>query len=92
MLLPAGLQKYYHTSNHIERLNKEPKRRSKVIGVFPNEDSVFRLIGSVLMEMHDAILAGRAVLSRDSLSSILKSGIPARLRVIAWEQQQLMAV
>ena len=55
MLLPAWLRRFYRTSNQIERLNKELKRRSKVIGVFPNEDSVLRLMGSVLMERHDAI-------------------------------------
>ena len=49
MLLPAWLRRFYRTSNQIERLNKELKRRSKVIGVFPNEDSVLRLMGSVLM-------------------------------------------
>jgi Transposase and inactivated derivatives len=46
MLLPAWLRRYYRTSNQIERLNRELKRRSKVIGVFPNEDSVLRLMGS----------------------------------------------
>ena len=47
MLLPASLRRFYRTLNQIERLNKELKRRSKVIGVFPNEDSVLRLMGSV---------------------------------------------
>jgi len=91
MLLPVGLQRYYRTSNHIERLNKELKRRSKVIGVFPNEDSVLRLMGSVLMEMHDAMLIGRAVFSQDSLANLLKSDIPNKLVVIAEEQKQLRA-
>ncbi len=91
MLLPVGLQRYYRTSNHIERLNKELKRRSKVIGVFPNEDSVMRLMGSVLIECHDAMLAGRAVFSKESLPSLLKSDVPAKLIVIAEEQRQLRA-
>lgn len=91
MLLPAWLRRFYRTSNQIERLNKEMKRRSKVIGVFPNEDSVLRLMGSVLMERHDAMLAGRAVFSKDSLSALLKSDIPAKLIVIAEEQRQLRA-
>ena len=43
MLLPAWLRRYYRTSNQIERLNKELKRRSKVIGVFPNEFSPTRI-------------------------------------------------
>lgn len=91
MLLPAWLRRFYRTSNQIERLNKELKRRSKVIGVFPNEDSVLRLMGSVLMERHDAMLGGRAVFSKDSLSAILNSDIPAKLIVIAEEQRQLRA-
>ena len=91
MLLPAWLRRFYRTSNQIERLNKELKRRSKVIGVFPNEDSVLRLMGSVLMERHDAMLAGRAIFSKDSLSALLKSDIPAKLIVIAEEQRKLRA-
>lgn len=91
MLLPIGLQKYYRTSNHIERLNKELKRRSKVIGVFPNEGSVLRLIGSVLIELHDAMLTGRAVFSPDSLSALMQSEVPSKLIIIAGEQQRLRA-
>ena len=91
MLLPAWLRRFYRTSNQIERLNKELKRRSKVIGVFPNEDSVLRLMGSVLMERHDAMLAGRAIFTKDSLSALLKSDIPAKLIVIAEEQRQIRA-
>lgn len=91
MLLPAGLRRYYRTSNHIERINKELKRRSKVIGVFPNEDSVLRLMGSVLIELHDAMLAGRVVFSKQSLEALMKSDVPARLEVIAREQMQLRA-
>ena len=91
MLLPVGLRRYYRTSNHIERLNKELKRRSRVIGVFPNEDSVLRLMGSVLIELHDAMLAGRAIFSKDTLAALIKSDVPAKLLVIAGEQQQLRA-
>ena len=90
-LLPVGMRRYYRTSNNIERLNKELKRRSKVIGVFPNEDSVLRLMGSVLIELHDAMLAGRAIFSKDSLAALMRSDVPAKLVVIAGEQQQLRA-
>ena len=91
MLLPAWLRRFYRTSNQIERLNKELKRRSKVIGVFPNEDSVLRLMGSVLIERHDAIQAGRAVFSKESLAALMNSDVPAKLIVIAEEQQRLLA-
>ncbi len=91
MLLPAGLRRFYRTSNHIERLNRELKRRSKVIGVFPNDNSVLRLMGSVLIELHDTMLAGRAIFSKEALDTLMKSDVPARLVVIAGEQQQLRA-
>lgn len=57
MLLPAGMRRFHRTSNHIERLNKELKRRSKVIGIFPNEASILRIMGSVLIEEHEKNLA-----------------------------------
>ena len=91
MLLPAWLRRYYRTSNQIERLNRELKRRSKVIGVFPNEDSVLRLMGSVLIERHDAMLSGKAVFSKESLSTLMKSDVPAKLIVIAEEQRRFLA-
>ena len=91
MILPTGLQRYYRTSNHIERLNKELKRRSKVIGVFPNESSVVRLMGSVLIELHDASLVKRAIFSQETLASLMKSDVPFMLVDIAEEQQRLRA-
>ena len=91
MLLPAWLRRFYRTSNQIERLNKELKRRSKVIGVFPNEGSILRLMGSVLIERHDAILAGRAVFSKESLASLMNSDVPAKLIAIAEEQRRFLA-
>ena len=91
MLLPVYLRHFYRTSNQIERLNKELKRRSKVIGVLPNDDYVVRLMGSVLIEQHDTMLAGKAIFSKASLNDILKSDIPERLIVIAEEQQKFRA-
>ena len=60
MALPENIRRFYRTSNHIERVNRELKRRSKVIGVFPDAVSVNRLMGSLLIEMHDKQLMLKA--------------------------------
>jgi transposase-like protein len=42
-----------HSTNTLERLNKEVKRRAHVVGIFPNEASIRRLIGAVLIEQNE---------------------------------------
>ena len=91
MILPKNLRKFFRTSNHIERLNRELKRRSKVIGIFPNESSLIRLMGSVLMELHDSNLQRRAIYSPDTLQEAMKPERLQQLRAVAIEQQNLLA-
>jgi transposase-like protein len=50
---PAQHRTKLHSTNPLERLNKEIKRRADVVGIFPNEDSIRRLIGAVLLEAND---------------------------------------
>lgn len=67
LLLPIGMRRFFRTSNHIERINRELKRRSGVIGVFPNETSLMRLIGSTLIELNEKRQAGKAVFPQKAM-------------------------
>jgi transposase-like protein len=90
MALPKCFRKYLRTSNHLERLNKELKRRSKVIGVFPNEGSLNRLIGSVLVELNDIYSLDQGLaIGKKSMSSLEECA--PKLLLIAKEQQRLLA-
>lgn len=50
---PISIRRRVRTSNYLGRLNKEIKRRSKVIGIFPNVSSAIRLMGAFLMEENE---------------------------------------
>lgn len=86
---PDSVRRLVRTSNYIERLNKELKRRSNAIGVFPNGESVIRLMGSLLLEYHEKFQAKRRAFFQPVYEEILSQS--ERLKELAKEQKQYLA-
>lgn len=89
MCLPEYIRIVMRSTNILERLNRELKRRSDVIGVFPNPDSVLRLIGTVTIEYSDSENTKQRLYSERSFEE-LRDDIAGKLSAIGISQEKLL--
>lgn len=71
LAFPSELWTRIYSTNPQERLNKEIKRRTNVVGVFPDGASAVRLAGSVLVEIADDWQVGRRYFSLESMARVI---------------------
>jgi len=69
---PVSHRRRVRTTNAVERLHQELKRRSKPVRIFPNPDSCLRLFGALLKEQHEDWITGRRYLKMDQLEEFRK--------------------
>jgi putative transposase len=82
MAVPKHHWRQLHSTNPLERLNGEIKRRTDVVAIFPNEDAIVRLVGALLLEQNDEWAVTRRYMTLETLDG-LRDDPAARPRSIA---------
>ena len=78
MGFPAQHRAKIHSTNPLERLNKEVKRRADVVGIFPNEGAIIRLIGAVLLEANDEWQLQHRYMQTEPMAELMQAPADAK--------------
>jgi transposase-like protein len=70
LTFPKEHRSQLHSTNPLERLNKEVKRRTHVVGIFPNEDAIVRLVGALMLEQNDEWAVTRRYMTLETVANI----------------------
>ncbi len=81
MSFPKAHRVQIHSTNPLERLNAEVKRRTNVVGIFPNDKAIIRLVGAMMLEQNDEWSLQRRYMQLEGLLS-LSDNQPARLSAV----------
>lgn len=78
---PQAHWRQIHSTNPLERLNKEIKRRTNVIGIFPNEPAIKRLVGALMLEQNDEWAVTRRYMTLETHAAICEDNTmePAKI-------------
>ena len=70
MTFPREHRQKLHSTNPLERVHAEIKRRTNVVGIFPNADAITRLVGAILLEQNDEWAVARRYITLESIAPV----------------------
>ena len=92
MSFPREHRQKLHSTNPIERLHAEVKRRTNVVGIFPNEAAITRLVGAILLEQNDEWAVSRSAIRRGLDNMKIQAYLTAAAINIKWLAAGLLAI